>query len=1251
MIDVPPVAEPARARPMLRRVLRGLAWAAAGGLLLVALALGALWVWSGQEGSLAWALQRAAQGQALQVQGVSGSLRGGGRVERLAWSRDGLSVQTRDVQWRWQPLALLQRRLVLTDLRVADLQVRDASLPTPGPPRAPDTLALPVQVRVDRLAIDAFHLQGPAEVQAGRLVARYAYDGVAHALDLQSLSLAAGRYQGEARIEAAGAQSLTAQLRGEWQAPLPGEGASAARRMPMALQAQARGTLRAIEIDASLTSVEASGPRATLTARVTPFEAQPLPAASARLRAVNLALLWPSAPTTALEGEVSVQPTADGAWALDTQLRNTAPGPWDTRRLPLDSLRLQADWRDGRALVRTLDARLGAGQVTGTGDWQAQGGWSFDGRVQTLDPAGLHGALASSPVDGRVALRGLKEGIGFDIDLTAPAAPDARGRLALRAAQARGQWAAATATLQSLRLQATDALLEGQLTVRVAQAAGEGRLRMTLPGLQAQADGALSREQGSGRLTLQASDLARAQAWAVRLPVIGETVAAWAVQGRGEAAFHWRGGWQDPRVEGEARVNGLTVRAAKAASDTPSPPWRLETAQLKLDGRLADAQVALQAAASRGAAQASGAVRSQVGIRLANNAWSAQGRIDELRLQTREGEAAGWWRLALAQPVAWRAAPDDFTFEAGEATLGAPARARAPAGDSDARITWAPLRVARGEVQTQGRITGLPLAWLESLGAAAGSGLGVSGDLVFDARWDARLGRELRLQAELERARGDLSLQADAGEGAATRVAAGLRTARLSLTAQAQQVELAVLWDSERAGRVEGRVRTQLQRDEHGEWSWPAQAALDGRAQARLPRLGVWSVLAPPGWRLRGSAEADLTVSGTRAEPQVAGTLNADALSLRSVVDGVELRHGLLRASFAGRRLVVSKFVLRGAGEEGGLVRAQGEAGWTPQGLRLAATASAQRLRASLREDRQLTVSGPLTAVLDREGLRLDGALVVDRARITLPDETAPRLGEDVIVRGAPGLPATLAQRRARPPPEEGGLATRLAVTVDLGPHFRVAGHGLDTRLAGQLKVEGRSLAQPRVTGEVRTEGGTYLGYGQRMTIQRGELRFEGQADNPALDVLAIRPHIDQRVGVRITGWAQAPRVALYSEGGLSDAETLSWLVLGRSSAGGGAEAALLQRAAAALLAGRGGGRGLAGALGIDDLSVGGEGAGGAVVRVGKRFADNFYAAYESSLNGATGTLRVFYDLTRRITLRGEAGERSGVDLIFTFTD
>ena len=93
----------------------------------------------------------------------------------------------------------------------------------------------------------------------------------------------------------------------------------------------------------------------------------------------------------------------------------------------------------------------------------------------------------------------------------------------------------------------------------------------------------------------------------------------------------------------------------------------------------------------------------------------------------------------------------------------------------------------------------------------------------------------------------------------------------------------------------------------------------------------------------------------------------------------------------------------------------------------------------------------------------------------------------------------------------------------------------------------------------------------------------------------------------------------------------------------------MLQSAALALLGGREG-RSLAARFGLDELSVSGGETGalaGTSVTLGKRLSDRLYAAYEHSLSGAGGTLLIFYELSRRWTLRGQAGVNPAVDLIY----
>ena len=192
------------------------------------------------------------------------------------------------------------------------------------------------------------------------------------------------------------------------------------------------------------------------------------------------------------------------------------------------------------------------------------------------------------------------------------------------------------------------------------------------------------------------------------------------------------------------------------------------------------------------------------------------------------------------------------------------------------------------------------------------------------------------------------------------------------------------------------------------------------------------------------------------------------------------------------------------------------------------------------------------------------------------------------------------------------------------------------------------------MTGEVHTVQGRYRAWGQALDVETGLLRFSGPYDNPSLDILALRPNISVRAGVQVTGTAHAPRVRLYADPDLPDAEKLSWVVLGRSTSAGGAEAALLQQAALALLGrGSGGGTdGIAKRLGLDEIGFKGPQAGDdaseAALTLGKRLSEDLYVTYERSLSGVLGTLYIFYDLSKHLTLRGQTGIQSAVDLIYT---
>ncbi len=1226
-------------------------------LVLLVIAAAVLWWWAGREGSAQWALEQATHRlPSLQAEGVTGSLRHGLRVQRLAWQQDGLDVQAQQVELAWQPLALLQRQLALDYLRAGQVRIDDRRPDTGERPKPPASLEMPLQVAVDDIAVGRLEWVGPPALVLRELAASYAYDGARHRLDLRNLRAMDGHYRGEARVAAQSPFDLSVQASGRVEAPVPG----AASALPLVFQARADGRLADFDLQAKVQAEPGgvAGAQATLVARATPFEPLPVARARADFQAFDAGAIWASAPHTLLSGRVVLEPRDADTWTVTTDLQNALPGPWDRSRVPASRLQLEGDWTlPAHAFVRQLEADVGGGKVRARGEWESEQAWRIEGTLSGVNPAAVHSALAPLPLSGRATVLAEGEALLFDTELKAAGDPQAQpasaaneiavavGALELRSLQARGRWAGKQLSLPLLQVDTADARLDAALDLEPAARFGRGRADLQAPGLRVRAVGSLGRTRGGGNAKVSLADVALAQQWLQKLPGVPQALTSPLLAGNAEAQFAWQGGWDDPEVEGT-----LSVPQLQPATEPGQPvPWSVREATLTLDGRLADARVDLRAQALQGERQLMLELAGRAG-RGPRGAW--QGQVASLQAQARDPAIGpGPWRLVLQRPMEVSWSGGRLEAGASQATLAAPPSA-AGSAPLQALVAWDPVTWTAGDLRTAGRITGLPLAWVELLGGPQLAGSALAGDLVFEGQWDAQLGERLRIRASLARSSGDVSVLAETADGSSARVQAGVRQARLTIEGEGEALEAALVWDSERAGSARARIASRLSH-EGGDWSWPAQAPLSGSIQAQLPRLGVWSLLAPPGWRLRGSVQADITVSGTRAEPQLAGTLVATNLALRSVVDGVALRDGRLRARLEGRRLVIEEFVLFGAGPDGGRVSGTGEAGWLGEGLQARLAMQIERLRASTRNDRELTLSGQVTAALTPAAVEVRGALHVDRARITLPEESAPRLGEDVVVHN---LPPGVTLGRG-PAPREGGRSGRrpltLAVTLDLGNDFRVQGRGIQTRLAGTLAISGESVTEPRLAGVIRTVGGEYQAYGQRLDIERGVLRFTGPVDNPSLDILAIRPRLVQRVGVQITGTAQSPFVRLYAEPDLPESEKLAWLVLGRSSAAGGAETALLQSAAMALLqsraSGGSGGKGPAALLGLDELGFRRDGAEGPAVTLGKRLGRDLYASYERSLAGTLGTLYIFYDLSQRLTVRLQAGDRVAVDLIMTF--
>lgn len=425
---------------------------------------------------------------------------------------------------------------------------------------------------------------------------------------------------------------------------------------------------------------------------------------------------------------------------------------------------------------------------------------------------------------------------------------------------------------------------------------------------------------------------------------------------------------------------------------------------------------------------------------------------------------------------------------------------------------------------------------------------------------------------------------------------------------------------------------------------WPnAQTPVQGVLQANVAQLANWGAWVPAGWRVGGRVGATVQLAGRAGAPDLVGSVDGDGLALRHLLYGVDFTEGRFTLALNGQHAELTRLEARGGD---GWLRATGRAelGAKPTAH---VEMKADKLRVLSRVDRRIVASGDATLDLNDKGLALAGKLRADEGLFDFTRGDAPTLADDVTVVRSSRNTGPVA-----PPAPSAVRNTAVNVELDFGRDFKVRGRGLATTLRGQLQITQKDSGPLRVTGKLDADGGQYAAYGQKLDIERGDISFTGSLDNPSLDLLAVRPNLDIRVGVYVGGTALAPRVNLYSEPDMSDTDKLSWLLLGREPDGlGRTDTALLQRAAVALLSGEGEGatgRALR-QLGLDELSLSqsDDDTRSTIVRLGKQISRRWYVGYERSLNATTGSWQLIYRIAQRFTLRAQGGDDNALDVIW----
>jgi len=970
----------------------------------------------------------------------------------------------------------------------------------------------------------------------------------------------------------------------------------------------------------------------------------------------------------AVDGLPSPDPAAaapPGPLAVDLQGRLSgrgAPAPEDV------AVELQAHWQPDHISLQKTQARAGSARASLSLDARRgdDGRWAVrsDGELTDFAPTRWWQALQTAGAQAGDRLNGR-----WHADLRGPVpAGSADWSTVLPRWEGEARLEVGDSTLAGLPVSADLRL------ARAGSAPATAAGRLTAGGNSATLDGQAD-ATGSGaadRWTLQvdAPALAALAPLMRRLPALAD----WAPQdGQLQGRVEVQGRWPTLRSQGEARLSRL--QAGELAIASARARWDLDLAA----GGTPWA-IDLQAQGLRYRAQQADSVLAQLEGRPEAHRWTVRAATPlqppPALVQGLGATAADGTRLALEGEGRWQPAGGgggQWTGEIRNLAVAAWTGEPPPAAGDRTAGDWlhAPRLRATVDIGPGGRLLRLQT---DAGQATLVGGIALDWDtIVYDAatgfldarariapfqvapllqRWQPDLGWQGNLQVQasvelsarerfdadivIERSAGDLQVRDAAGAV----MPLGLTDLRLGLSAH----DGAWYFTQALAGKTLGELGGLLQVHSAPTRRWPApEDPLSGSVQLRVASLGVWGAWVPPGWRLEGEVQTIARVGGRFGAPKLDGELRGTRLGARNLLEGLHVRDGELDLRLDGDQATIRQFTLR-AGEGQLDVTGGGTLGEAPSmKLHLAA----RKFQVLGRVDRRLIASGDADLTLDGKALTASGQFDVDEGLFDVSRSDAPSLDGDVVV-VRPGD-----RRNARPGggEEDAKFATDLALTINLGDQIRVRGRGLDTRLDGRLRVTmpGGHLA---VRGAVRTVGGTYAAYGEKLEIERGRIVFVGEPDNPRLDVLALRPDMDVEVGVLITGTAQSPRVRLHSNPEMSDTDKLSWLVLGRDPDSlGRTDMALLQRAAVALLAGQGEGPGdaLARNLGLDTLSLSqteGDNP-DTVITLGRQLSQRWYVGYERGVNATAGTWQLIYRAAKRFTLRLQSGLDESLDAIW----
>ncbi|MDT0499809.1 MULTISPECIES: translocation/assembly module TamB domain-containing protein [unclassified Halomonas] len=1080
------------------------------------------------------------------------------------------------------------------------------------PRRELPEITLPLKVEVPELLVEDSAVEGAVEYGVERLALSLFAEG--HSVEVRPLEVSTP--DGDASLEAAIAltEDYPLELRLEsalWLPELmPG---LAGQRIELGLD----GTLADL-----LMRLELSGPvDLKLDARADLLDPTlPLTASLA-----SDLVQWPlpgQQTTTNADGvEIAVEPwlVEDLVLRLEGSLvdyRLAASLDAEGPQLPFTRLALTGSGDLTHFAWKPLSLAMNSASVISRGriDWDDGIGVDARARLDNVDPKPFVEGL-SGRLDGDVAVRFRQEDAGWTLavpELTIDGELQERN-LALRAELAGDsemRW-----NIETLDFRQGENRL--QLAGRVSESDIDLSGEVDMPEL------ASLHDDLSGRISGGLDAAGSLASPSLDLNLVGESL-AFAENRLRELRLAGRvSGLEDPAMEATLKLAGLQAGGQ-----------RLDEALLALDGRLSEHRLTLEASAPPGMPLSRASLALAAGLDRARGRYA--GQLSRLEVDAEQGD------LRLVDPAVFTA-----NLDQGSARVQPFCLVRQQGGSL---CLVEPLETSPEGGELRLRLAEVPMALLDSFLPQGWAARGNT-ELDLDAGWGAD--GSWRAEGSLQ---SRLALDGQDAYGQPW----SLPEARLEgeISADDQAAELTLDLNLAQAGGLALTARVDDPVDE---------GRLTGRLSLDELRLSPYRDLVTGMETLEGRLTGNVDMAGRLEAPEMRGRIALAGLKASGADVPVEVRDGELSIDLNGTAATIDGYI---AAKEGRL-NIDGNAAWpSPEQWRadLSLRGVDQPVLAVLPEFGQLRIAPDLEIRARPTLLQVRGDVQVPWARLEVgklppsavapsPDEViitredeerARREAESVTAEAATGEDTAEAMAAA-------GMALDVQIDLRLGPDMKLSAYGLESGLSGTLEVRQQD-GPVQLFGDVNLVDGRFRAYGQDLLIREGQLLFSGPPGQPLLNFEAVRnPDATQDgvvAGLRVTGSAASPQLAVFSEPSMDEASALSYLLRGRAPNDSDTDGALTS-ALVGLAVGQAGGAvgGIGKAFGVSDLTLDTAGSGeDSQVTLSGQLTDDLEVRYGVGVFSPIAELTLRYNIWRSLYLEAVSGASQAVDLIYTFS-